>query len=376
MPVATRSTASQPTRLNLALPPEWRRHTATVVSVGTVVHVLATIVLVALLCGVSEDWWFSAALSYLPRAPYLVFSLIAVPAVILRRWIPTAVNLLCGLLIAGPVMGLCAPTADADSRPIPADALLIVSCNVQNGDADLSKVLSEIHVLQPDIVALQEVMRGGEVLAEYFADWNTVHVGEYWVSSRFPIRLVAECEPEVSGRTTALLCEIDAPAGTLRLCDVHLNTARHGLNGLRWHSVLSGAGVDDLRWHQWERRLEAEETLKFVDEHAGLPMLAVGDFNTPTSSSLFRDIWSGWQSAFDTAGWGYGFTSPCNTSRLWPTNTPWLRIDHVLCDGAWQIHTAGIGQTDGSDHRLVWSRVSLRRGGGHNVPDATTARRD
>jgi len=374
---ASPRTFSRPqTRLAVALPPEWRRQTDRVVSRGTVVHVLATLALLVLLCGVSEDWWFSAALSYLPRAPYLVFSLLAIPALFLHRWLAAAVNVLCGLLIAGPVMGLCAPSQETNAGPVPPESLLIVSCNAQNGDADLSKVLSEFDFLQPDVVALQEVRRGGEVLAEYFVDWNTIHVGEYWISSRFPIRPIAECAPEVSGRTTALLCEIDAPGGPVRLCDVHLNTARHGLNGLRWHSVLSGAGVDDLRWHQWERRLEAEETVQFVDEHAGRPMLVVGDFNTPSSSSLFQDIWSGWQSAFDTAGWGYGFTSPCNTGRLWPTNTPWLRIDHVLCDQAWQIHAAGIGHTDGSDHRLVWSRVSLRHVAELNVPDVTTARRD
>jgi endonuclease/exonuclease/phosphatase family metal-dependent hydrolase len=376
MPVLTPSVASQPTQINVTLPLDWQRRATTLVNVGTVIHALAAITLLVLLCGVSEDWWFSAALSYLPRAPYLAFSLLAIPAVLLRRWIQAAVNILCGLLIAGPVMGLCAPVSDSSSVSIPRDALLVVSCNIQNGDADLPKVLAEFDALQPDIIALQEARRGGEILAEYFADWNTVHVGEYWVSSRFPLRFVAEYEPDVSGRETVILCEIDTPSGTFLLCDVHLNTARHGLTGLRWHSVLSGAGVDDLRWRQWERRLESAATLKFVDGHSGLPILAVGDFNTPTSSSLFRDIWSEWQSAFDTAGWGYGFTSPCNTNRLWPGNTPWLRIDHILCDRGWRIHSAGIGRTNGSDHRLVWSRVSLQPDRERKVSDLSTAQRD
>src|SRR5262249_43557096 len=162
------------------------------------------------------------------RAPYLVLSLLAIPAFLLRRWAAAAVNILCGLLIAGPIMGLCAPSQESEAGPVPSQSLLVLSCNIQNGDADLSKVLSEFDALQPDVVALQEVLRGDEVLAEYFVDWNSIHVDEYWISSRYPIRLVAECAPEVSGRITAVLCEIDAPGGTVRLCDVHLNTARHG----------------------------------------------------------------------------------------------------------------------------------------------------
>jgi endonuclease/exonuclease/phosphatase family metal-dependent hydrolase len=200
--------------------------------------------------------------------------------------------------------------------------------------------------------------RGGE-RSPPFADWHTVHVGEYWVASRYPVRLVDQCDADAMGRTTAIMCEIDAPGGRCLLCDVHLSTARHGLTELRWHSPLSGAGVDDLRWRQWERRLESEETLRFVGRHIGQPLLVLGDFNTPTTSTLFTDVWGGWQSAFETAGWGYGFSAPCNAGRLWPHNTPWLRIDHILCDGSWQIHAAGIGRSAGSDHRLVWTRVSL-----------------
>jgi len=346
--------------MSVMLPQSWRRRAATAVTFVTVIHALAAITLLILLCGVSEDWWFSAALGYLPRAPYLWFSLAAIPALLLRRWGQAGVNVLCGLLIAGPVMGLCAPLSDRDGSPVTADSFLVLSCNIQNGDADLPKLLAEFEALRPDVAVLQEVQRGGEVLAEYFAGWNTVHIGEYWVSSRFPIEFVEQCAPEVSRRSTAMLCAIDTPAGRILVCDVHFNTARYGLTGLRWHSVLTGAGVEDLRWQQWERRLESEATLKFVDEHAGLPTLVIGDFNTPTSSSLFSDVWGGWQSAFDTSGRGYGYTSPCNTGRLWPPNTPWLRIDHILCDAGWRVHAAGIGRTNGSDHRLVWSRISLR----------------
>ncbi|MBL8848854.1 MAG: endonuclease/exonuclease/phosphatase family protein [Planctomycetaceae bacterium] len=344
----------------LSLPNDWRANPVALIKAATVVNVVVTAIALLLLCGISEDWWFSAALSYLPRAPYLAFSLPIIPAIGRRQWLPASINGLCGVLIAGPVMGLCAPLT-LKSPPPPSQSLMVVSCNIDNGDSDLAQVLAEIDALNPDVIALQEIREGGDDFTRHFADWHSIHVGEYWVAARFPVRLVDQCDAEAMQRTTAIACEIEAPGGTWLLCDIHLSTARHGLTQLRWHSPLTGAGVDDLRWRQWERQLESEETLKFVASHAGRPMIALGDFNTPTTSSLFAGVWGEWQSAFETVGWGYGFTSPCNTTRLWPHNTPWLRIDHILCDPHWQIHEAGIGHTAGSDHRLVWARVSLRR---------------
>ena len=331
---------------------------------ATVAHVIVAAGLLVLLCGVSEDWWVSAALSYLPRAPYLVFSLAIVPALILRRWGAAATNGLCGLVIAGPVMGLCAPVESPDGpvRTTGTVSRVVLTCNIQNGDSDLPTLLAEIDALAPDAVALQETQRSGDALDEHFAEWHTVHVGEFFVASRAPVRLIDQCLAEATRRPTAILCEVDGPDGAWLLCNVHLSTARPGLTKLRWHSPLSGEGVDDLRWRQWERRLESEETLKFVSRYEARPVIVLGDFNTPTGSSLFSDVWAGWRSAFDLAGWGYGFTSPCNTSRLWPENTPWLRIDHILCDSGWVIDEVGIGQSAGSDHRLMWSRVAPAAG--------------
>jgi endonuclease/exonuclease/phosphatase (EEP) superfamily protein YafD len=375
MSAAIRSNPRQAPQLRTARTPSTTRRSRIErgVRAATVLHVVVAFSLLTLLCGVSEDWWFSAALSYLPRAPYLALSLAIVPALAVRQWIPALVNGLCGALIAGPVMGLCAPLGGPGraANAVDPGSLLIVSCNIQNGDSDLPKLMAEIDALQPDVIALQEVKRGDEALHEHYAGWHIVHADEYWIASRYPVRLIGLCDAEAMHRTTAMLCEVAGPDEPWLLCDVHLSTARYGLTELRWHSPLTGAGVEDLRWRQWERRLESEETLKFVSGHSDRPLMVLGDFNTPTSSSLFGDVWGGWQSAFDVVGWGYGYTSPCNTGRLWPENTPWLRIDHILCDAGWRIHAAGIGQSAGSDHRLVWGRVSLGSGdAGVEIQDA------
>src|SRR5262249_55146856 len=150
------------TPLTLHWPHSLRQRTLTALRAATVIHALVAIALLVLLCGVSEDWWVSAALSYLPRAPYLLFSLAIIPALLCRQWLCAGVNLLCGALIAGPVMGLCIPLSSVTAPT--ADSLLVLSCNIQNGDSDVPELLAEIDALQPDVIAFQEVQRGEDVL--------------------------------------------------------------------------------------------------------------------------------------------------------------------------------------------------------------------
>lgn len=338
----------------------WRRRAARWVTCLTTLNAVLVAALLILLCVVSEDWWLSAALGYLPRIPWLAPSLLLIPAALLFRRSLVLVNILAALIVAGPVMGLTAPLSSAPPLLDDSAALTILSGNVQNGAGDLDALLAEIDAVDADIVALQETKWGVAPLAAHFAEWHVIHEGEFWLGSRYPLRLIDVCTPDAFDRPSAVLCEADTPHGPVLVCNIHLNTARHGLSDLRWHSPLSGDGVDDFEWHQWQRRLEAEATLEFVAPYAGRPLILLGDFNTPPNSSLFTDVWSGYTSAFDAAGFGYGFTAPCNTSRLWPANTPWLRIDHILCDDAWQVHACHISRSNASDHRLIWSRLSLR----------------
>ena len=89
-------------------------------------------------------------------------------------------------------------------------------------------------------------------------------------------------------------------------------------------------------------------------------MIVCGDFNTPVSSSLFLKNWGDFQSSFDVAGFGFGYTSPCKGGRFWPNNFPWARIDHILCSEEWAIHQCEVGKSDGSDHRLITATVQLK----------------
>jgi endonuclease/exonuclease/phosphatase family metal-dependent hydrolase len=313
-----------------------------------------------LLCVVSERWWVSAALTYLPRAPYLIpAGVLLVAALVIRRGVAW-VNLLSLIIVAGPLMGLSVPTNSSQAATASGPTLRVLSCNVQNGLSSLPRLLVEIDRVEADVLVLQETQTGVEDLEDYLKDWHNVHVGELWVASKSPVKLISECHVHSFDRRSAILCEVETEFGPVLIGSVHLNTPRYGLTELRWHSLLSDAGVDEFKEFQLQRAYEMKETRTWLNETTnGRPFLLAGDFNTPTTSSLFAPVWGDLTSGFEAAATGYGFTAPCQT-RIWPSNTPWVRIDHLLCSKDWSVAQFEIGHTNGSDHRLIWADLSLQ----------------
>ncbi len=330
----------------------------------SVLNALAVLALFVLVCFVSEKWWVSAAISFVPRLPFAVPSVVLLVMTLLKmpRWsILNGLASVVGLVFIG---GLCAPV-DRDSRPDDSTRIIrLLSCNVQDGDSYPDLLLREFLKVDADVLVLQEAL-GCESIDQVYSDRHILQRGEYRIISRYPVRQVGELRtPTVfgnTGRLTATVFEVDHPTGTFQVVNVHCHTARWGLRELSWDSIVTGNGVEAFQTFQIIREMELNALAEYCAMAARrMPTLFVGDFNTPSSSSMFNDSWSRYRNAFESAGWGYGYTSPCNTANRWPNNTPWLRIDHILATSNWAIHSAAIGHTNGSDHRLVWAEVSLR----------------
>jgi endonuclease/exonuclease/phosphatase family metal-dependent hydrolase len=353
------STSAEPASRETAepRPPLIVRIAGRVVWLLSLLGLVGVVVLLVWLRVASEDWWLSTALTYLPRAPYAVPPLLLAVAALFVR--PRAVwfNLVTLALILGPVMELRFGSFASTSDPGSAD-LTLVTCNCQHGRRDLQKIVSEIVPFAPDVVLLQEADHSVDDLLEPFDGFHGVRVGEFVVISRYKVRLLDLCRVESFRRITAIRCEVDAPDGPVTVCNVHLSTARYGFANLRIDSLFTGEGVDQLLDRQRLRDEEARQTAAFaLDAARDRPLIVAGDFNTPTSSSLFARHWDRLMSLFDHTGWGYGYTSPCNEHEHWPPNAPWLRIDHILCNSRFEPVSCWVGESDGSDHRLVAARV-------------------
>ncbi len=358
-----RPSPAKPSPPKEANPKRKRRLWLKALSVLNAIGVLTLYILIAF---VSERWWVSAALTFVPRLPFAVPSviLLAMTLWLLPRW--SIVNGLSSIVALVFMAGLCAPV---DRDPLPEDAskvITVLTCNVQDCQSYPDKLLDEFQRIDPDVLVLQEVGLC-ELIGQLYTGYHIVDRGEYWIVSRYPVQQIGELRtPTVfgkSGRLTATLFEVDHPSGTFQVVNIHCHTARWGLNELELDSVFTGDGVDAFESFQELREIELNGLAEYCEMAANrMPTLFAGDFNTPSSSSMFTDLRSEYRSAYESAGWGYGYTSPCNTTSRWPNNTPWLRIDHILLTKEWALHSAAIGHTNGSDHRLMWAEVSLRDG--------------
>ncbi len=325
-------------------------------------HVVGVAALWSMIWQVSETWWGGSVLTFLPRTPWLIPGMLLMLLGMLVRSKTFWVNLVTCLFVSVSILGFNVPqqmlatlTAGTTStHDASVHSLRVVSANVQHFEPDFTLLLREIRTARPDVVALQEASRPPQALSEQFRDWYSVKVNSFWVGSKWPVRLIGRCDSDVYERVTAIVVEVDAPFGKFLVGDLHLMTARKSLVHLKPRAVLTGAGPERVTTALVERAEEARQTRAIISELSGdLPLIVCGDFNMPTSSSIYRESFGDLANAFEQTSWGCGYTAPCRPIRFWPTNVPWQRIDHILANQHWNIVESHIGQRDGSDHRLI-----------------------
>ncbi|MFM9959839.1 MAG: endonuclease/exonuclease/phosphatase family protein [Planctomycetaceae bacterium] len=324
----------------------------------TTAHVVGAVALWFLIWEVSESHWLGSVVTFLPRLPWLLPGGLLLVASLMTRSKAFWINLATLLFVLHSVAQFNVPwlhgnepgaaTARDDRR------LRIVSCNVQNFAPDFSLVLREVQRARPDVVAFQEAIRPPRLLREHFDGWHQIQARGLWVASKWPLRLLGEYQSDFFSHLSGIAVEVDAPFGKFVLADLHLMTARKSLVELRPLELASGDSQLNLAGATVERQEEARQARAFVTEHsAKLPVIVAGDFNMPTSSSVYRAAFGDLTNAFESSAWGFGFTAPCKRFSWWPNNTPWQRIDHILTNDSWQVRDCRIGEWDGSDHRLI-----------------------
>lgn len=321
----------------------------------SVVNLVCVSVAAVLLKVVSEDWWLSTAIMYLPRSPYVAGSLLLLPtAFFSRSGRGITLNVAALVLTAWPVMGLTVPFPSEQSVVANGESVRIVSCNVHGYQPVFASLTHEVAGLHPDIVVFQEAFQRHPLLESEFRDWHSLHFDEYFVASRYPIAHIASFRSDSCGRFAAAAFEVELPERRFRLINVHQTSPRHGLEALRAAGLLNRAGIHAVVKSARRREAEAVALRAFVEEHrGGLPLVLAGDFNMPSDSNVYRAVWGDLENAFDAAGFGFGYTFPCTTERFWPPGTPFMRIDHILASSDWQIDECRVGSGNGSDHRLI-----------------------
>lgn len=331
----------------------------------TVAHISGIAGTWFLIWEVSESHWLGSVVTFLPRLPWLLPGMLLLTASLLARSRTLWLNLATLLFALHGVTEFNVPwnrlleSSSTTNQTKPT--LRIVSCNVQTFAPDFSLVMREVQKAKPDVIAFQEAFRPPRLLLDQLAGWHHLRVRGFWIGSKWPLRLLGECQTDVFSHLSAIAVEVDAPFGKFILADVHLMTARKSLIELRPLELLSGDSQLTLAAATVARSEEARQVRAFVTEHQSeLPVIVVGDFNMPTSSSVYHESFGDLANAFESSAFGFGFTAPCKRFRHWPSNTPWQRIDHILADDSWDVRACHIGEHDGSDHRLIAATLRLR----------------
>ena len=330
----------------------------------TIANLGALTVVWYLLFQVSETWWLSTALTYLPRLPYAFPAFVLLAGSILWDRRTVVLNIVAIAIALGPIAEYKIPVSSmlaGSPTSTPGPPLKVVSCNIQQFRPDFTTVLRELASEAPDVVAFQECQGLHPLLDQFFDGWHCAHVSEFWIGSKYPVREIGRCTSAAFKRTTALAVEIDTPDGTFQLINLHLMTARHGLRGLNLRSLVSDLDAGEAERSTALRDAEAAQTRTFAfDLQSDMPQIVVGDFNVPSSSSMYRRYWNGLTNAFDVRGIGYGYSAPCSPHRFWLDGVPWIRVDHVLTSTDWSVNECHIGRRNGSDHRLIAASLSLK----------------
>jgi endonuclease/exonuclease/phosphatase family metal-dependent hydrolase len=342
----------------------------------------------------SSDRWLPATLfAFGPRWVVLLPLVVLAPAAVLasRRAmgvlaVGTVVALmpLMGLRIALPPAGMTAP------RAATAPALRVLSLNALGGDIVRERLDDIMTRYAPDLIAFQECGERLGASLDARAGWYTVRVGRLCSTSRWPLTFL-DTMPRLAfqrlaqygaGGTGQLVrARVAHPAGAFDFVNVHLETARKGLEGLmgdggvfpdgdafadgdgrdavraRARAERDGAVVGEARaeLNAMVRNSESERAAMWAARHADTrPVIVAGDFNMPVEASIYREHWGALTNAFDARGTGFGFTR---------YDGRWLRvrIDHVLAAPRWfDVRGAWVGEDAGSDHLPMVADLTRR----------------
>jgi len=333
-------------------------------------------------------WWAQLLAIVLP---YFVIPTLVVTAITIltRKWILFAVHVVLLLFV-----GLRAFPSERFGRSIKpaADDLTVMSFNVpQSGPS--AEVLGDsmialVHAQEPDIIGLQEAWVEGarsqrperrppqiEAVVDSLSYWLAVplqmssqsawrsnstavpllfreRVGEVEVVEQTAVRLGESADPEIS---MAIRTHFRWEDREGVLYNVHLRSFG---DQKPWNDDIRLLNIETwkpyLRRYRDVYRLRAEEVEALASQIDAeeLPVIVLGDFNDTAYTWTFKRLRGDRADAFNVAGAGSGHT--------YRSDKPFVRIDFVLVDKAWEVVDAVVPDVRFSDHRPLVVRLRWR----------------
>lgn len=338
----------------LTAAPRWRRRAARSVAVFSWFYLVLCLGLWALLQA-GDIWWLATLLMFSPRWLLLLPLAPLLLAAVLWRRRTLGVLLIVLVLIAGPIMDFSVPWRRLRFDTPEGPRLRVLTCNMhyqQPVPAVLDRLLAES---RPDIVAVQEWDSSEQAAFFPQEEWDTHREQGLFLACRGPIRKATRLgHDSMHAKGSVMRYELQTSAGIVTFFSLHLASPRQGLYEVIHEPRL---GIKDLQAGSVMRGEQFENLSREVEDVTG-PLLLAGDFNTPTESSLFRDVWGRYTDAFTSGGWGWGYTFIGSRTTV--------RIDHILAGPGWRCEHSWVAPALGPPHRpvladLVWTGAATER---------------
>lgn len=276
------------------------------------------------------------------RPPWLWLYFIPAPVVLIgglvdlvvcrhewRRWRTASVVLLT-LLAAWKTLGLDmrwhltkGPDADATIR--------IVHWNIAHAPFGYLSVFKHLRKDRPDVVILSESSHG-----RYWADWGFNELGLPFAFHDQGMTLLSRFDFE--------------PQGTIPMPNARAWRARLALPDGPLDLVL----IDVLSHPTLDRRVAIDPLAKWIAQReAKVPLLLVGDFNTPRDARSLRPLRRLLRHAYEAAGYGWPYS--------WPLPMPVYSLDHTWVSDQIVVQRYRLRGAPISDHRRQVLSIAIDR---------------
>jgi vancomycin resistance protein VanJ len=276
---------------------------------------------------------------------------------LLRRWrlAGTALSgVACFGLVFGPAL------VPAPEPQVTGQRLTVMSYNMLASNREIARVLDAVRTSGADVVGVQELSPAAarafeRELRELYpyqllsADGTVDGMG---VLSKWPIREVGTL-PGEGWVGAPQIVDVAFGAQSVRLINFHAIPP-----------LGSSSGIEAkmrVREQQMQQIADAART-------AALPVIAVGDMNTPPGSGAHRIVTSVLTDAWEARGASFGHTWPSSRglrerpNAIFGVTLPYffVRIDYVLHSPAFTTVAVRQGPVfTGSDHRAVIAELAL-----------------
>lgn len=358
---------------------ETRRRLVSLIRLGARLLLVAPaalygILLLLLLFGfryIGENNVTFAFLLYVPRVLFLLPAVVLLPLVLLADRRVTI--LLFGTCLAFFFFGM-GWQLGAAPEPItsePGKSLTVLTYNRgQHANQSLQPFKNET---DPDIIILQEA-RGrarGYAFAEGYEKFtHTDDEAEFTLLSRYPILGSETIRPKAahSSHPPAARFEIDFAGTPIALYAIHTESPRDTLLYYRRGAFLWGvlglpgtpfAAKRKANQVFWDERIAEARELRDTFAKDPLPTLLAGDLNAPAGGYIHGILLENFQDAHHSAGAGFGYTFPGTTGNPLSGGGPWMRIDYLFCDDAWEPSWCITERDRPSQHRAVTAQFRL-----------------